>query len=372
MASAEPDGIIERYPESDRAWAQDFGLAMWLNDLTDSQSDQELENALAAIRDSGQGAEDLFGDPSEYGEVRSYARLTPQQLADSEMSINSSVLLLAGFGLVVGLLCAGFGTWVGFRDGWASNSWHYWQLAALSAGTGIALSGHLWWLYRLKGRFARSWTLGLAGIVVSIAAAAIIAVLGGEEAMQLPNWLAPILGIALAVGVFWLPFNKEPAAPRNCASAFTDPETWFAESTRLLRGRYGMRGKEAASALEPAREHWSNMSVEGGEATIVEEFGTPGEFTIGLGVNTANALKRRWLMRRLLPLALVVLYGTSLLPEVLAPDRSGWDIFFGVCILIYAVITLYELRSANRAEYVQSKLAERRAHARGLEEGRDE
>lgn len=133
-----------------------------------------------------------------------------------------------------------------------------------------------------------------------------------------------------------------------------------------------MRGKEAASALEPAREHWSNMSVEGGEATIVEEFGTPGEFTIGLGVNTANALKRRWLMRRLLPLALVVLYGTSLLPEVLAPDRSGWDIFFGVCILIYAVITLYELRSANRAEYVQSKLAERRAHARGLEEGRDE
>ncbi|HJX79739.1 hypothetical protein [Glutamicibacter sp.] len=372
MAPAEPEDIVEQYPETDREWARDFSLAMWLNDLNDSQSLQELENVLAAIRDSGQGAEDLFGDPREYGEVRSYARLTPQQLADSEMPINSSVLLLAGFGLVVGLLCAGFGTWVGFRDGWASNSWHYWQLAALSAGTGIALSGHLWWFYRLKGRFARSWALGLAGIAVSIAAAALIAVLGGEEAMQLPNWLAPFLGIALAVGVFWLPFNQEPAATRNGDSAFTDPETWFAESTRLLRGRYGMRGKEAAAALAPAREHWSNMNVARGEPTIVEEFGTPGEFAIGLGVNTAKALQRRWLMLRLLPLVLVGLYAPNLVEGLLAPERSGWDIFFTVCIVIYAVITLYELRPANRAEYVQSKLDQRRAHARGLEEGRDE
>ena len=99
MAPAEPNAIIEQFPEGDRPWAQDFSLAMWLNDLNDSQSVQELENALAAIRDSGQGAEDLFGDPSEYGEVRSYARLTPQQLADSEMSINSSMLLLAGLAL---------------------------------------------------------------------------------------------------------------------------------------------------------------------------------------------------------------------------------------------------------------------------------
>ena len=242
----------------------------------------------------------------------------------------------------------------------------------MSAGTGIALSGHLWWFYRLKGNFARSWSLGLSGIAVSIAVAALIAVLGGEEALPMPNWLAPILGIALAVGVFWLPFDEEPAATVDGALAFTEPEAWFAESTRLLRGRYGMRGKEAAAALAPAREHWSNMNVARGAAAIVEEFGTPGEFAIGLGVNTAKALQRRWLMLRLLPLVLVGLYGTSLLPEVLAPERSGWDIFFAVCIVIYAVITLYELRPANRAEYVESKLDQRRAHARGLEEGRDE
>ena len=372
MAPAEPNAIIEQFPEGDRPWAQDFSLAMWLNDLNDSQSVQELENALAAITDSGQGAEDLFSDAGEYGEVRAYSRLTPQQLADSEMSINSSMLLLVGFGLVVGLLCAGFGAWVGFRDGWASYSWHFWQLAALIAGTGIALSGHLWWLYRLKGNFARSWSLGLSGIAVSIAVAALIASFGGEQALPMPNWLAPILGIAVAVGVFWLPFDEEPAATVDGALAFTEPEAWFAESTRLLRGRYGMRAKEAAFVMAPAREHWSNMNVGRGEPTIVEEFGTPGEFAIGLGVNTAKALQRRWLMLRLLPLVLVGLYAPSLVEGLLAPDRSGWDIFFTVCIVIYAAVSLYELRPANRAEYVESKLAQRRAHARGLEEGRDE
>lgn len=372
MASAEPQRIVEQYPERDRDWAQDFSLALMLHDLNDLQSVQELESALAAIRDSGQGAEDLFGDPAEYGEVRAYARLTPQQLADSEMPVNSSVLLLVGLGIGVGLLCAGFGTWVGFRDGWTANSWRYWQLAALCGGTGIALSGHLWWFYRLKGKFTRSWALGLAGIAISIAAAALISLLGGEEAMPMPNWIAPILGIALAVGAFWLPFKDEPTATRNDATAFTDPEAWFAESTRLLRGRYGMRGKEAASVMAPAREHWSTMSMQGGAVSIVEEFGTPNEFAIGQGVNTARALQRRWLMLRLLPLALVFLYGTSLLPEAFAPDRSSWDIFFAVCLLIFAAATLYALRPANRAEYVQSKLAQRRAQARGLEDGRDE
>jgi len=372
LASAEPQHIVQQYPARDRSWAQDFRLAMLLHDLDDSQSVQELENALATIRDSGEAAEDLFGAPLEYGEARAYSRLTPQQLADSEMPVNSSVLLLVGLGIGVGLLCTGFGTWVGFRDGWTANSWHYWQLAALCAGTGIALSGHLWWFYRVKGKFARSWALGVAGIAVSIAAAALIATLGDEQALPMPNWLAPILGIALAIGAFWLPFKDEPEATRNDATAFTDPEAWFAESTRLLRGRYGMRAREAASVLAPAREHWSNMCRAEGEASIVEEFGTPNEFAIGLGVNTATALRRRWLMLRLLPLALVFLYGTSLLPEALAPDRSGWDIFFAVCVAVFAAVSLYELRPANRAEYVESKLAQRRAHARGLEEGRDE
>jgi len=372
LASAEPQHIVEQYPEHDRDWAQEFSLALMLHDLNDSQSVQELESALAAIRDSGQGAEDLFGDPIEYGEVRAYARLTPQQLANSEMSVNSSVLLIIGLGIGVGLLCAGFGTWVGFRDGWTANSWRYWQLAALCGGTGIALSGHLWWFYRLKGKITRSWALGLAGIAVSIAAVSLIATLGGEQAIPMPNWLAPILGIALAVGAFWLPYKDEPTATRNDAAAFTDPEAWFAESTRLLRGRYGMRGKEAASVMAPAREHWTNSSLAGERTSILEEFGTPSEFAIGLGVNTGKALQRRWLLRRLLPLAIAGIYAQSIVEGLLAADRNGWDIFFAVFLAIFVAVTLYELRPANRADYVESKLAQRRAHARGLEEGRDE
>ncbi|WP_417363799.1 hypothetical protein [Glutamicibacter arilaitensis] len=372
MTKVDPKEIIELFPENDREWAQDFNIAMWWKGLNDSQCAAELCKALDAIRDSGQSAEELFGDPAEFGEARAFARLTPQQLADSEMPINSSLVLLVGFGLVVGLLCTGFGIWVGIRDGWTSNSWHFWQLAALTAGAGIALSGHLWWFYRSKGKFARSWVLGFSGIAVSIAAAVLIVVFGGEEAMPLPNWLAPILGVGLAVGVFWLPFDKESKPESDRAAAYTDPEAWFAESTRLLRGRYGMRGKEAISVMAPARDHWSNLRRTGGESTIIEEFGTPSEFIIGQGVNTAKALQRRWLLMRLLPLVLVGLYGPSIVEDLLAQDRNGWDIFFAVSVMIYAAITLYELRPANRTEYVESKLSERRAQARGLEEGRDE
>lgn len=371
MSLVLPDDVIELYPESDREWARDFNIALWWKDLDDSQCAAELRKVLDAIRDSGQSAEELFGDPAEFGEVRAYARLTPQQLADSELPVSNSWGLIAGAGLVVGLLCAGFGIWIGFRDGWAATSWHYWQLAALSAGAGLAVSGHLWWLHRVRGKFALSWILGLAAATAATAVAVLIAVLGAEEAMPLPNWLVPIIGVALVVSVFWLPFTEESGAKREAVCVDVDPESWFAEVSRLLRGRYGMRSKEADFALESAREHWSALHREDGNARISEEFGTPIEFAIGLSVNTGKALKRRWLLRRLFPLAVVGLYSISLVPAVIAPERSGWDIFFAVCMLIFAAGTLYELRPANRASYVEDRLAERRAQSRGLEEGKD-
>lgn len=90
MSSVLPDDVIELYPESDREWARDFNIALWWKDLNDSQCAAELGKVLDAIRDSGQSAEELFGDPAEFGEVRAYARLTPQQLADSELPVSNS------------------------------------------------------------------------------------------------------------------------------------------------------------------------------------------------------------------------------------------------------------------------------------------
>lgn len=371
MSSQEPREFIEQYPEADREWALNFMASLWWNELTDAQCRAELQVQLAAVQDSGQRAEELFDDPWAYGKQRAQASLTPQQRADAELTVQTSTALLAAIGLLVGLMCLGFGLWIGFRDGWVNHSWHYWQLAALSAGAGIAASGHLWWFYRLKGNFAVSWMAGLIGSLISLGTGVTIAVLSGEASLPMPNWLAPVLGAGAVVGA-WFLFPTGATDKTSSTPAPLEPGAWFDEAARLLRGRYGMNAKETREALAPARQHWADLGREGNTLAMLEEFGSPNAFAIGLAVNTESALKRRWLMYRLLPLAAVCLYGSSIIPDLIDPGRSGWDIVFGVALVVFAGGSLYQLRRGDRHDYVQGKLTERRAHARALQEAGDD
>ncbi|PRA13801.1 hypothetical protein CQ010_04440 [Arthrobacter sp. MYb211] len=372
MSPESPSGVIEEYPEADRSWAQTFLVSIAWNDLSNEQCRNELRNQLAAVHDSGTGADELFGDPWKYGVQRAQAMLTPQQRANAELTVQTGTALLTVVGMLAGLICVGFGLWIGFRDGWANYSWHYWQLAALAGGVGIAASAHLWWFYRLKGRFEASWLIGISGCLASIAAAIGIAVLGGEGHLPVPNWLAPLLGAAATLGSWFLPFTRDEEKPSTGTAEALDPSLWFDEVARLLRGRYGMNAKEAREALAAARQHGSDLGAAGNSVDMLEEFGSPSTFAIGLAVNTESALKRRWLLRRLLPLAVACVYGISLIPELLEAGISGWNIFIAIAFMVFIGISLYQLRRADRADYVQAKLAERRAHAQALQEGRDE
>ncbi|MFJ5106697.1 MULTISPECIES: hypothetical protein [unclassified Glutamicibacter] len=373
MPAEEPHDIIERYPEADQEWAKTFFASMVWNDLTNAQVALELDRTLSMVRDSGQRAEELFGHSGEYGATRAQCLLTPEQRADAELPVESSTALLAVVGMLVGLLCTGFGIWIGFRDGWTSSSWHYWQLSALTAGAGIALSGYLWWFNRLKGKFGLSWILGPVGILVSVGAAALIVQIGGSNnLLPLPNWLAPILGAALVVACFYLmpAYKAQKAAGGQQILLGTDE--WFAETTRLLRGRYGMSHKEANESLSTAREHLDDAATRGEKADPNLEFGTPNEFVIGLAVNTEKALKRRWLLRRMATLAVVALFAVGAVAGLMDPARNGGDIFFGVAVLVFAAVSVYELRPADRKAYVQEKLKGRAANARALQERDDD
>lgn len=371
MSRESPKDFIEHYPPADRAWANDFLVALWWNELTDDQCRSELAGQLESLHDSGQRTEELFGDPWDYGKQRAQTLLTPAQRANAELTVQTSAALLTGVGMLVGLICVGFGLWIGFRDGWANHSWHYWQLAALGAGAGIAASVHLWWFYRLKGRFEVSWMAGLLGSLISIGVGVTIAVLGGEMSLPVPNWLAPILGAGAVWGAWFLLPTGNSKKPSS-SPAPLDINTWFDEVARLLRGRYGMNAKETREALAPARQHCADQGADGSVVNMLEDFGAPNSFAIGLAVNTENALKRRWLGKRLLPLAVAGLYGIGIILSLLDPERSGWDIFIGVALLVFVGICLYQLRRADREEYVEDKLAERRAHAQALAEGNDE
>lgn len=371
MSQESPKDFIEHYPKADREWANDFLVSLRWNELTDDQCRVELAGPLEAVHDSGQRTAELFGDPWNYGKQRAQTVLTPAQHANAELTVQTSAVLLTAVGMLVGLICVGFGLWVGFRDGWTNHSWHYWQLAALSVGAGIAASVHLWWFYRLKGRFEVSRIAGLLGTAICLAVGVTIAVLGGEMNLPVPNWLAPLLG-AGAVAGGWLLLPSGQGKNSSARRAPQDVNAWFDEVARLLRGRYKMNAKETREALASARQHCADQGADGSVVNMLEDFGAPSSFAIGLAVNTENALKRRWLVRRLLPLAIAGLYGIGIFFGLLDPERSGWDIVAGIALLVFTFPWLYQLRRADRDEYVEEKLAERRAHAQALAEGNDE
>jgi len=370
MTTDSPLEIIHRYPEHDQQWAKGFLLGMTGTELSPEQARSELEAALEMINGSGQRASQLFDDPWEFSQTRAQALHTPEQRANAEYPVQNSASLVVGVFAVIGLLCLGFGIWIGFRDGWTSKSWHYTQLASLIAGAGVGLSLHLWWFYRFRGQFRRAWVTGILGSMVSIGVAGLVGLVGGEQSMPIWNWVAPLLGIAAVVAAFCLPTPQEDS--HEATSQSDSPDSWFAETGKQLRGRYGMSRQEAKEALAPVPQHWIDSRIDGRELSMSEEFGTPNEFVISLGPSTSKPAKRRWLLLRLLPLAVAIIYGFYVVPDLFRPDRSGWDILMGIALVVFIGITVFELRPRNRLAYVARKISERQAQARALEDGRDE
>lgn len=349
--------IINAYSPDDRDWAEQFHAALILANASEEQCARELSTQLETIQASGQGAEELLGSGWLFGKQRVREIKSPEQLALDELPVDSFRTLVQGFGLLVGAMALGFGLWIAIRDGWMHQSWLYWQLASFIAGGSIALIGTGFVYLRMASRFKDAWRLLLIGLPVAALVVAPILMLAGEdEVIPMWNFVAPLLGLVLAVGVFFLPeTGNASAAKGGHAAEYRDPMQWFAQARRILRGRYGFSRREADGALADAKGDWQAAEASGQSMDITSELGTPNEFSIQLAPTNTAAMRRR---RITVNGAFIVLFGFYLVGRVellLTDGFSWWDTGLGILCLLLIVYYATRLLPSKLDAQVQEK-----------------
>lgn len=349
--------IIDSYAAGDREWAEQFHAALILADATDDQCAQELSTQLESIQSSGQEAEELLGNGWLFGKQRAREIKSPEQLALDDLPVDSFRTLLQGFGLFAGAMALGFGIWIAIRDGWMHQSWMYWQLASFIAGGSIAMIGVGFVYLRMASRFKDAWRLLLIGLPAAALVVTPILVFAREdEVMPLWNFVAPVLGLLLAVGVFFLPeTGNASTAKTDDAAEYRDPQQWFAQAQRILRGRYGFTRREADSALADAKEDWQAADAAARAADINSDLGTPNEFSIQVAPSNIAAIKRRWILKNCAFLAFFGFYLIGRIESLLTEGFAWWDASLGLMCLLLIAYYLTRFLPTKRDAHIREK-----------------
>lgn len=361
-------GLIAQFQPDHRPWARTVQATLIWEEVPEAQIVLQLQRILRASSDSAQSPAELFGEPVDYALERAVVLRSPEQIARREMPLDNLRSLAGGVGLVIGLLLTGFGLYVAFRDGWLSHSWHVWQLASLIAGLGIAGAGHGFWYLRLSARLRAALLVPMGGLVAALGCAALLLSIGGDEALPLPNLVAPLLGLAFIVGTFLVPLTGPDIDP----TAVTGGKQWFTLAERFLRGRYGFTRGEARTALRVARSHWEQVQIQDPTADPNEEFGPPAQFVVSLAADEPGPVRRRWWLKQglyaLIPLCFVI----GQFAEIMNDGPSLWAWIKLVFWLAFLLFALYLMRPTARAREVSEKLAQRRRDAQTIGSGVDD
>lgn len=352
-----PAQTITTYAPNDQEWAEQFHAALVLADATEEQCIQELLDQRETIASSGQGAEELIGNGWLFGKQRARQIKTPEQLAQEALPVDNFHTLVLGFGLVIGAMAIGFGIWIAFKYGWMAQSWLYWQLACFIAGGSVAFIGTGFVQLRMAARFKASWrlaltTLPVAGLVVTF----IFLVTEEEKIIPIPNFLVPVLGLMLAVGVFFLPeFGKEKAEASVSDAPYRAPEAWFAQAQRILRGRYGFTKREADIALADAKGDWLSARQSGQAIDVIAELGAPNEFAIQVAPNNTAAMARRWALKNCVLLAVFGFYLYGQIEPMLSEGFSWWSATCAILSLLLITYYLSRFLPSKRTAHIREK-----------------
>ncbi|WP_431709374.1 hypothetical protein [Glutamicibacter uratoxydans] len=357
--------LIGRFEPAHQSWARGVQATLLWKDTPSAQIDRELIRVLNAVNDSAQNPHELFGEPIDYARQRAIALRPAEQVARREMPLESMRSLMGGAGLVIGLLIAGFGLYVAFRDGWLAQSWQVWQLACLVAGAGIAGAGHAFWYLRLSARLRAALLVLLGGLVGALGCAALLLTLGSERVLPMPNLVGPILGLVLLVGFFLLPLTEADSDPIAVAGA----KQWFALAERFLRGRYGFTRAEARAALSVARSHWEQVHAHDPAADPNEEFGPPAQFVVSLAALQEGPVRRRWWLKQVLYLLIPSCFVIAQLAEIMGGGVTWWSISTLAFWLAVLGLSIYLMRPTARSKDISEKLAERRRDAQVIGAG---
>ncbi|GMA38040.1 hypothetical protein [Mobilicoccus caccae] len=282
-----------REEERDELWAGRALLVLTTNDVSDSRIRQALDEAVELVESSGEGPEDLFGDPDAWARERidgwvddGVAYHSPDGPEDANTLVSVTGILATFISLVVVGVHALKGQWnVDYTIGWL-------VFPVLGAATTMATLT-VW--ERLAGR--RPWLVALAGagatfvVGVAITTTALLAP-GGELGRASLGWLL-LLPVALGA-LTWAAsrFIPEGAGSLRAEPVLTGEENadarWLREAEAALRRRGDLRGSEVRTILAEAREHAARAGTD-----LATEFGAPRTYADGFPRHEGRARLRR-------------------------------------------------------------------------------
>lgn len=355
---------VELWPESQRDWANLAAGAMLFADAPEAAITKELALVRESMASSGQGAEELFGGPVDYGRGVGRRNRAATQVLEGALPFRNAAgaftALLAGLGMLLVVL----GIWTGFADGWGEDSFAGPVLLLFPLLFVLTAIGVWGWLLRTRGHLRAPWAIW-AGVLAGVAGTiALMVFLGGFEPEGPPNWAMPIAGLVLGAIGFKLPQGKDRELVDD---AVWDDERYFTRASNLLRGRYLFTRDQAARALAEARGHRAQST----SGTASEEFGNVELFAAQLAAAERTVPKRGILLRRAGFSLIVAFFGFTIGAAYLEGPVTAWLLIQSAMWLCLAVMVVFSWRPTRINAEATARQHERRADARTLA-GNDE
>lgn len=350
---------VDRWPESQRDWANLAAGAMVLSDAPDAAVTKTLAMVRESMASSGQGAEALFGGPVDYGRAVGRRKRTATQVLEGALPFRNAAggftALLAGLGMLLVVL----GIWTGFADGWREDSFAGPVLLLFPVLSVLVAVGVWGWLLRTRGHLRAPWAIWAAVLAGVAGTIALMLLLGGFEPAGPPNWVMPIAGLALVAIGFKLPEGKTRDLAEDAA---WDDERYFTRASNLLRGRYLFTRAQAARALAEARGHRAQSA----SGSASGEFGNVELLAAQLAAAERTAPKREILLRRVGFSVVVAFFGFTIGTEFFEGTITAWLVVQSAMWLCLAVMVVFSWRPARIKAEATKRQEGRRADARTL------
>ena len=332
--TASPSGADAESVEGDHSWATLAAFRLGMDGVATSAARRELRRVAAAVHESGEGPEALFGTPDEFArQVQDDAAEAGEPLVDSSPDAAWRDVLPVGLTVAAGTSVLFAVVWL-IRDGLTTNvSWGTLLAPGLVGVTGVTVMT-LW--ERMLVRASRlvavlTCAAALAAMACAIAFWLVEVNAGTRLFTGSTLWLfalTPAYG-ALA----WLAEKMLPQAPparttSEAAAAGLADDAWAEELAGTLRLRMDLPEARVREIVREARAH----AAESGRP-LVEEFGAPARYAARFRRDRAAASRRMaWLYTGMAALVLTISLGTFLTDGRL----SWWNVAWVTVIVLVA------------------------------------
>lgn len=350
---------LDLWSDDERVWAETAAAAMVFADAPDEAISKDLALVRESMAASGQTAQELFGNPIDYGrKTGKLHRAAPQVLEGALIfnTFNGAVrTVLASLGMLLLLL----GIWAGFADGWMNESYAGPVLllfVLITALMGFAVWG---WLLRTRGQLRTALMIWAAVLLGTAGSIWLMVLLGDFDAPGPPNWIPPLVGLVLVIVGVKLPDNK---SRELLDDSNWDDAHYFAHSSNLLRGRYLYTRAQAQRALAEAQTHRRESNV--GSASA--EFGNVEVFTAQLAATERTPIKRGVLLRRIGFSAIVAFFGMNIISELFESPITIWLIVQSAMWLFLVVLLVFSWHPTRIKAEMKERQDDRQADARSL------